>query len=116
MSAPLLSRRDLRGGGGGLSLSFTADATVIDALDLDLRGGEFLCLLGPSGCGKSTLLRLISGLETPDSGEIDWSVARRTEIGFVFQEPNLMPWPMSPPMSLCPWSLPALAGARLLPS
>ncbi len=65
---------------------------MIDALDLDLWEGEFLCLLGPSGCGKSTVLRLISGLETPDSGAIDWSDGAAPKIGFVFQEPNLMPW------------------------
>ena len=53
--------------------------------------GEFVSLLGPSGCGKSTALRLIAGLLAPDHGEIDWSGAR-PEMGFVFQEPTLMPW------------------------
>jgi NitT/TauT family transport system ATP-binding protein len=51
-------------------------------------------LLGPSGCGKSTLLRLIAGLETADQGRLAWSPAppRPGEVGFVFQEPTLLPW------------------------
>ncbi len=44
--------------------------TAVDAVSLDLAGGEFFCLLGPSGCGKSTLLRMVAGFETPDSGTI----------------------------------------------
>ncbi|KAB1070569.1 ABC transporter ATP-binding protein [Methylobacterium planeticum] len=44
--------------------------TAVEDVSLDLRSGEFLCLLGPSGCGKSTLLRLIAGFETPTSGSI----------------------------------------------
>ncbi len=43
---------------------------VLHNIDLDIERGEFITLLGPSGCGKTTLLRLISGLESPDSGEI----------------------------------------------
>jgi NitT/TauT family transport system ATP-binding protein len=60
---------------------------------------QFVSLLGPSGCGKSTLLRIISGLESCSRGAIDWptttySQAGRplAEIGYVFQEPTLMPW------------------------
>ncbi len=77
----------------GLRLSFGAGAPVLDGLDLDVLTGETLCLLGPSGCGKSTLLRLIAGLEQPDAGALAWSdAAGPKKIGFVFQEPNLMPW------------------------
>ncbi|MDV2982966.1 UNVERIFIED_CONTAM: ABC transporter ATP-binding protein [Methylobacteriaceae bacterium AG10] len=43
---------------------------AVDAVSLDLAGGEFFCLLGPSGCGKSTLLRMVAGFEAPDSGTI----------------------------------------------
>jgi NitT/TauT family transport system ATP-binding protein len=53
--------------------------------------GEFVSLLGPSGCGKSTVLRLIAGLLAPDSGRVVWKEAR-PDMGFVFQEPTLMPW------------------------
>ncbi|WP_294540185.1 ABC transporter ATP-binding protein [uncultured Rhodoblastus sp.] len=86
MTSALVALRDLR-------LSFRAGAPVLDGLDLDVLGGETLCLLGPSGCGKSTLLRVIAGLEQPDAGDLVWSDdAARKKIGFVFQEPNLMPW------------------------
>jgi NitT/TauT family transport system ATP-binding protein len=54
--------------------------------------GEFLTLLGPSGCGKSTVLRMIAGLTPPSSGALRWHRQGRAEIGFVFQEPTLMPW------------------------
>ena len=53
--------------------------------------GEFVSLVGPSGCGKSTALRLIAGLIQPDTGAVAFP-AGRPEIGFVFQEPTLMPW------------------------
>ena len=44
--------------------------TAVDAVDLQIRKGEFLTLLGPSGCGKTTILRLLAGFEVPTSGEI----------------------------------------------
>ncbi len=75
----------------GVSRRF-ADAPALEALDLDLRRGEFLSLIGPSGCGKSTALRLIAGLIAPTSGAIEWAGGARPEIGFVFQTPTLMPW------------------------
>src|SRR6201984_211083 len=66
-------------------------------LDLAVRHGEFVALVGPSGCGKSTALRLIAGLAAPTSGRIEVSHRPGAErpghaIGFVFQEPTLMPW------------------------
>jgi NitT/TauT family transport system ATP-binding protein len=53
-----------------------------------------MVLLGPSGCGKSTLLRLIAGLDAPQGGRLVWDAAPPGpgEIGFVFQDPTLMPW------------------------
>ena len=55
--------------------------------------GAFVSLLGPSGCGKSTLLRIIAGLAAPSSGRVTWGGgAIAGSIGFVFQEPTLMPW------------------------
>ena len=68
---------------------------ALDGLDLDVRDGEFLSLLGPSGCGKSTALRIIAGLSEPTRGTVDLAgrrAMRRRGIGFVFQEPTLMPW------------------------
>lgn len=61
--------------------------------DLAIRRGEFLTLLGPSGCGKSTALRLIAGLDRPSTGAITSDLPKAAgTIGFVFQEPTLMPW------------------------
>jgi NitT/TauT family transport system ATP-binding protein len=60
---------------------------------------QFVSVLGPSGCGKSTLLRIIAGLDTPSEGTVEWpstvhDVTGRPMpgLGFVFQEPTLMPW------------------------
>jgi NitT/TauT family transport system ATP-binding protein len=64
---------------------------ALSGLNFDVAEGEFVSLLGPSGCGKSTALRLIAGLIAPDCGMIEWHGAR-PEMGFVFQEPTLMPW------------------------
>ena len=82
----------------GVSKSFANGVVALDRLDLAVRPGEFLTLLGPSGCGKSPALRLIAGLSAPSSGTIAWprNFAARAgatrAIGFVFQEPTLMPW------------------------
>lgn len=66
---------------------------ALDGVDLAVGSGEFLSIVGPSGCGKSTLLRMVAGLLSPTSGRIDWSrPIRPGDLGFVFQEPTLMPW------------------------
>ncbi len=66
---------------------------ALGPIDLDVRKGEFVSLLGPSGCGKSTALRIIAGLTEASSGTVDVHAAQaRHRIGFVFQEPTLMPW------------------------
>ena len=70
---------------------FDNGTQALSGLSFDVAQGEFVSLLGPSGCGKSTALRLISGLITSDQGEIIWHGAR-PQMGFVFQEPTLMPW------------------------
>ena len=77
----------------GVSRLFPSGTLALDRLSLSVVAGEFLTLLGPSGCGKTTLLRLIAGLAEPSDGSVEWSPdggARR--LGFVFQEPTLMPW------------------------
>jgi NitT/TauT family transport system ATP-binding protein len=88
----------------GLAVSLRGVAKVYDSgvmalgpFDLDVNKGEFVSLLGPSGCGKSTALRLIAGLSAPTSGSVGISKpAGQTRpghsVGFVFQEPTLMPW------------------------
>jgi sulfonate transport system ATP-binding protein len=78
----------------GLRKSFGA-RPVLRGIDLDIPAGQFVAIVGRSGCGKSTLLRLLSGLETPDSGEIaiDGSVPpKRGVVRIMFQEPRLLPW------------------------
>jgi NitT/TauT family transport system ATP-binding protein len=80
----------------GVGKTFPSGTVALGGLDLDVREGEFLSLLGPSGCGKSTALRIIAGLTEPTQGAIEWTAAAKTEdenrLGFVFQEPTLMPW------------------------
>jgi NitT/TauT family transport system ATP-binding protein len=78
----------------GVTRRFPNGVTALDGIDLHISDGDFLVLLGPSGCGKSTLLRLIAGLDRPDAGRITWQKAAPApgDIGFVFQDPTLMPW------------------------
>jgi ABC-type nitrate/sulfonate/bicarbonate transport system ATPase subunit len=70
--------------------------TVLDGINFEVDAGEFTCFLGPSGCGKSILLQIIANLVPPTSGEIYIGEAssemRGCTIGFVFQNPRLIPW------------------------
>jgi NitT/TauT family transport system ATP-binding protein len=74
--------------------TFESGTVALEGFDLDVREGEFVSLLGPSGCGKSTALRLIAGLSAPSDGAVEWADGDQESgcIGFVFQEPTLMPW------------------------
>lgn len=69
---------------------------ALENVSLDIKRGDFVCVVGPSGCGKTTLLRLLSGLLLPTEGSIIFEGAPltrpRRRIGFVFQQANLMPW------------------------
>ena len=65
---------------------------AISRLSFALPEGKSLCLLGPSGCGKTTLLRLLMGLESPTGGEIHIAPALQEHMGYMFQEPRLIPW------------------------
>jgi NitT/TauT family transport system ATP-binding protein len=83
----------------GVGKRFANGVTALSGLDLTVHQGEFVSLLGPSGCGKSTALRIIAGLAAPSTGTVEWTrdgnrAAPRAshDIGFVFQEPTLMPW------------------------
>jgi len=74
-----------------ISKKFDNGTQAIARLDVAVADGEFLSLVGPSGCGKSTALRIIAGLLTPETGTVTFAEPR-PELGFVFQEPTLMPW------------------------
>ena len=74
-----------------LAKRFPNGVEALADLSFSLNGGDFVSLLGPSGCGKSTALRIVAGLLTPDGGTVNFP-AGRPEMGFVFQEPTLMPW------------------------
>jgi NitT/TauT family transport system ATP-binding protein len=80
---------------------FANGTLALDGMTLDIGEHDFVSFLGPSGCGKSTALRLIAGLTRLSAGEIQWSGANSgaakhsrsdRDLGFVFQEPTLMPW------------------------
>jgi NitT/TauT family transport system ATP-binding protein len=101
MAAPAMSGKNADTAGPAVSLRavtkiFDNGVMALGPLDLDIERGEFVSLLGPSGCGKSTALRVIAGLASPTSGSV--AVSRHAGdgpghgIGFVFQEPTLMPW------------------------
>ena len=77
---------------------------ALRGINLKIFEGDFLAMMGPSGCGKSTLLNIIGGLDRATSGEVkfnskdfntlsnkDLSIIRRNNIGFVFQNYNLLP-------------------------
>ncbi len=66
---------------------------ALAGLNFEVSEGEFVSVLGPSGCGKSTILRLIAGLDSLSSGTLTRGFSLdRGSIGFVFQDPTLMPW------------------------
>lgn len=78
----------------GVTRRYANGTEALGPVDLKIREGEFVSLLGPSGCGKSTLLRIIAGLDAPSTGSVAVDARARSSrgIGFVFQEPTLMPW------------------------
>ena len=99
MTTPLLELRDLtrRLPSGGATL------TILDSVSLEIHAGESVAILGPSGSGKSTLLALMAGLDRPTEGEVlldgepltplsedELAVLRRRNIGFVFQNFELL--------------------------
>lgn len=88
---PLVSLRSV-------SKTFSNGTAALRDMSLDIAQGHFVSLLGPSGCGKTTALRIIAGLGDASSGSVEWpdpspdEAPKHREIGFVFQEPTLMPW------------------------
>jgi putative ABC transport system ATP-binding protein len=91
----------------GVSKSYhdgESDLQVLKDIDLNLRTGDSVALLGASGSGKSTLLQIAAGLERPDRGQVlvgdrdlhslderELALLRRRQLGFVFQQFNLLP-------------------------
>ena len=73
----------------GVGRTFPDGTQALHDVDLSVDSGEFVSVVGPSGCGKSTLLRLASGLDSPTSGQVGVASKR---VGFVFQDPTLLPW------------------------
>jgi putative ABC transport system ATP-binding protein len=89
----------------GLAKRFAPDVALFEAVDLDVKRGEWVAVVGESGCGKSTLLNIVAGLDRPDRGEVRLDGAlldfgdddrlalwRRSHVGFVFQSFHLLPY------------------------
>jgi NitT/TauT family transport system ATP-binding protein len=73
----------------GVSKRFDDGTVALAGVDLQLAPGEFVSVVGPSGCGKSTLLRIASGLTAATDGSV---IVQADKIGYVFQDPTLLPW------------------------
>ncbi|HCE78524.1 MAG TPA: hemin ABC transporter ATP-binding protein [Lachnospiraceae bacterium] len=82
-----------------------AERTILDHINLMVGAGEFAAIVGPSGCGKSTLLNIAGMMLSPDSGDVvlcgqnvstlprkKWTAIRKTRIGFIFQNHQLLPY------------------------
>src|SRR5574341_1385922 len=81
------------------SRAYPERLVALDNVSLTVADREFVCLLGPSGCGKTTVLNVLSGLDQQYAGEVrvaDQPLSRNSDrpfrIGYVFQEPRLLPW------------------------
>jgi NitT/TauT family transport system ATP-binding protein len=107
-----------------LSHVFSDGARPLEALrDITLRvpPGQFTSVIGPSGCGKSTLLRIVGGLLRPTTGEaaVDGmppqNAQRARELGFVFQDPALLPWRTVAANVRLPLEVDSLRRRRTLP-
>jgi NitT/TauT family transport system ATP-binding protein len=73
----------------GVGMTFPDGTHAVDEVSFAVGRGEFVTVVGPSGCGKSTLLKIASGLLEPTQGTVSID---RDRIGYVFQDPTLMPW------------------------
>jgi NitT/TauT family transport system ATP-binding protein len=81
-AAPLLTFTDV-------TKTFRDGTVALEGVDFQVAGGDFVSVVGPSGCGKSTLLRIASGLSEPTKGSV---LVQTGKIGYVFQDPTLLPW------------------------
>ena len=82
-----------------VSITFGRGATAhraVETTSIDIKAGEFVCILGPSGCGKSTLLNAVAGYEIPSTGEVKVDGVKvekpGPDRGMVFQQYSLLPW------------------------
>ncbi len=87
------------GGVGQTFITDTGPLTALENVNLTIAQHEFVAVLGPSGCGKLTLLRLTAGLMSATRGEVSVYgmpvLQPRDDVGIVFQQPTLLPWPSS---------------------
>lgn len=96
MTAASTVKISLRGVEKRFSKAQNDDQIALSSLDLDIREGEFICLVGPSGCGKTTLINLMAGFERPSSGSV--SIDGKPVTGpdpdhiMIFQDYGLYPW------------------------
>ena len=74
----------------GVGRRYASGPAVLEGIDLDVPGGQFLAILGPSGCGKSTLLRLIAQLDAQSEGTLASDAEASSRKAFVFQDPTLL--------------------------
>ncbi len=82
-----------------VDLTYKSNNTKVDAINdinIDIKEGEFICILGPSGCGKSTLMKIMAGFMNPSRGKalVDGNKINGADHdrGVVFQQPALYPW------------------------
>jgi NitT/TauT family transport system ATP-binding protein len=73
----------------GVGKRFPDGTVALSGVDLSVAPGEFVSILGPSGCGKSTLLRVAAGLTAASDGT---ARVATNKVGYVFQDPTLLPW------------------------
>lgn len=91
---------------------------AVSDMSLTINEGEFVSFLGPSGCGKSTALKMIAGLLPVSAGTITITPPRgksEQDLGFVFQEPTLMPWATVTDNVFLPLRLAGVARTEALP-
>ncbi|HWM81172.1 MAG TPA: ABC transporter ATP-binding protein [Pseudolabrys sp.] len=100
----------------GVGKTFDNGVMALDGFDLTVQPGAFVSLLGASGCGKSTALRIIAGLMQPTRGSVERADGTAAHgIGFVFQEPTLMPWATVAANVALPLRLKHVAAAEIAP-
>ncbi len=104
----------------GIGKRFPNGVAALEGVDLSVMEGEFLAIVGPSGCGKSTALRIVAGLIEASAGAIDWDGGSAgndpaAALGFVFQEPTLMPWKQVRDNVYLPLKLAGMSRAQAAP-